>query len=282
MPIREKGYYNWDGQLKESGPMWLPMFLNGIVQVFHKKRSRLLFAFASMPFLLFLAGVYIATKPELNMLREIVQQVKSDALLFHSFYTFGPMVFSMILLSVFVGSDLISGDLKFKSFTLYLSRPLSKLDYLMGKYSVVLFYLLLFTLVPGMLLIVAKLVFSGSFSVPLLVFISSVLFPIVIGLFFSSLILMLSSFTTNSKFVVVMFFGVVIGSNVVAQIFKEVFKNDRFYFLSIEKNIENFGSFLFGTKSGMDMAGWPSGLIILGATALFMTILYFRINKAEV
>ena len=282
MPIREKGYYNWEGQLKESRFKWLPIFFNGIVQVFNKKRSKLLFAFASMPFLIFLAGVYVATKPELKMLREIVQQIKTDTLLFYSFYTFGFLIFSMVLISVFSGSDLISGDMKFKSFTLYLSRPLSKMDYLMGKYSVVLFYLLLFTLVPGMLLIVAKLIFSGSFSVPILVFVSSILFPIVTGLFFASLILMVSSLTTNSKFVVVMFFGIVIGSNVVAQIFKEVFKNDQFFFLSIEKNIMNFGSFLFNTKSGMEIAGWPSGLILIGLTALFMTILYFRIDKAEV
>lgn len=282
MPIREKGYYNWEGQLKESRFKWLPIFFNGIVQVFNKKRSKLLFAFASMPFLIFLAGVYVATKPELKMLREIVQQIKNDTLLFYSFYTFGFLIFSMVLISVFSGSDLISGDMKFKSFTLYLSRPLSKMDYLMGKYSVVLFYLLLFTLVPGMLLIVAKLIFSGSFSVPILVFVSSILFPIVTGLFFASLILMVSSLTTNSKFVVVMFFGIVIGSNVVAQIFKEVFKNDQFFFLSIEKNIMNFGSFLFNTKSGMEIAGWPSGLILIGLTALFMTILYFRIDKAEV
>jgi ABC-type transport system involved in multi-copper enzyme maturation permease subunit len=282
MPIREKGYYNWEGQLKESHVKWLPIFLNGIVQVFNKKRSKLLFAFASMPFLIFLAGVYVATKPELKMLREIVQQIKTDTLLFYSFYTFGLLIFSMIVISVFAGSDLISGDMRFKSFTLYLSRPLSKMDYLMGKYSVVLFYLLLFTLVPGMLLIVAKLIFSGSFSVPILVFASSILFPIVTALFFSSLILMVSSLTTNSKFVVVMFFGIVLGSNIVAQIFKEVFKNDQFYLLSIEKNIMNFGSFLFNTKSGLEIAGWPSGLILIGLTALFMTILYFRIDKAEV
>ncbi len=282
MPIREKGYYSWDGQLKESHVKWLPIFLNGVVQVFNKKRSKLIFAFASMPFLIFLAGVYFATKPELKMLTEIIQQLKTDTMLFYSFYTFGLLVFSMIVMSVFAGSDLISADMKFKSFTLYLSRPLSKMDYLMGKYSVVLFYLLLFSLAPGMLLIVAKLIFSGSFSVPITVFLSSILFPIVIALFFSSLILMLSSLTTNSKFVVVMFFGVVLGSNAVAQIFREIFKNDQFYFLSIEKNITNFGSFLFNTKSGLEIAGWPSGLILTGVTVLLMTILYFRIKKAEV
>jgi len=44
----------------------------------------------------------------------------------------------------------------------------------------------------------------------------------------------------------------------------------------------NFGSFLFNTKSGLEIVGWPSGLILIGLTALFMTILYFRIDKAEV
>jgi len=69
----------------------------------------------------------------------------------------------MVIMSIFAGAELISGDLKFKSFTLYLSRPLGRFDYVKGKFSIVLFYLLSLTLGPAIVLIVFKMIFYGEF-----------------------------------------------------------------------------------------------------------------------
>jgi len=281
MPIREKGYYKWDGEFKKSYVKWLPIFINGIKSVFKKKKSKLLFSFAAFPFFVFLLAVYISTKPELRMMKDLVKQIQSDAMLFYSFYTFGPLIFSMILLSLFAGADLISGDLKFHSFTLYLSRPLTRFDYIKGKFSIVLFYLLLFSLIPGILLIIAKIIFSGEFSVPLYVFLSALIFPIIISLFLSSFILMVSSLSSNRKFVIIIFFVLYILSNTIAGIFQGVFKNDYFLFFSIEKNIKQFGSLVFNIKPDFDAPTWISAIILLFMTFFFITILTVRIKRAE-
>jgi ABC-type transport system involved in multi-copper enzyme maturation permease subunit len=281
MPIREKGYYKWDGEFKKSYVKWLPIFINGIKSVFKKKKSKLLFSFAAFPFFVFLLAVYISTKPELRMMKDLVKQIQSDAMLFYSFYTFGPLIFSMILLSLFAGADLISVDLKFHSFTLYLSRPLTRFDYIKGKFSIVLFYLLLFSLIPGILLIIAKIIFSGEFSVPLYVFLSALIFPIIISLFLSSFILMVSSLSSNRKFVIIIFFVLYILSNTIAGIFQGVFKNDYFLFFSIEKNIKQFGSLVFNIKPDFDAPTWISAIILLFITFFFITILTVRIKRAE-
>ncbi|HLP47697.1 MAG TPA: hypothetical protein VK469_17260, partial [Candidatus Kapabacteria bacterium] len=153
MPIREKGYYNWEGQLKTSPNRWMPIFIHGIKSVFKKKFSKLLFTLCASTFLIFLIAVYVSTKPELKMLSQLVKEIQSDALLFNTYYTNPFLLFMMVTLSLFAGSELISGDLKYKSFIFYLSRPLSRSDYVKGKSAIVLFYLLAFTLVPGLLLI---------------------------------------------------------------------------------------------------------------------------------
>ncbi len=281
MPIREKGYYKWDGEFKKSYVKWLPIFINGIKSVFKKKKSKLLFSFAAFPFFVFLLAVYVSTKPELRMMKELVKQIQSDAMLFYSFYTFGPLIFFMILLSLFAGADLISVDLKFNSFTLYLSRPLTRFDYIKGKFSIVLFYLLLFSLVPGVLLVIAKVIFLGEFSVPLYVFLSALIFPIIISLFLSSFILMVSSLSSNRKFVVILFFVLYVLSNSIAGIFQGLFKSDYFLFFSIEKNIKQFGSLVFNIKPDFNAPAWISAVILPMLTFIFIIILIVRIKRAE-
>ncbi len=177
MDIREKGYSHWQGELKTSGSNWLPIFFNGIKAVFRKKFAKLIFAFSGSTFVIFLIAVYVSTKPELRILSELVRLLKSDADLFKTFYSNGFLTFMLVILSIFSGADLISSDLKFKAFPLYFARPLSRLDYLLGKFSIILFYLLLFTMVPGILLLLFKMIFTGSLAVSPLLLLGILVFP---------------------------------------------------------------------------------------------------------
>ncbi len=282
MPIREGGYYNWEGTLSKTKIKWFPIFTTGIKSVYKKRFSKLLFATASSLFFVFLLALYISSKPELRMMSKLVKMISSDALLFRTYYTNGFIVFMSAMLAVFAGSELISNDLKYKSISLYLARPLSKLDYIKGKFSIILFYLLMFTLVPGILLVIFKVIFTGDFSAGLALLIKSIVFPLVIALFWSSLMLMLSSLSENGRFVKIIFFVAFFLSQMIAGMFWGIFRNDNFMYISIEKNIQQFGSFVFGTPLEFKAPGWISGAILLGLTALFLLILSYRLRKVEV
>ncbi len=282
MPIREGGYYNWEGTLSKSKIKWFPIFTTGIKSVYKKRFSKLLFATASSLFFVFLIALYVSSKPELKMMSRLVKMISSDALLFRTYYTNGFLFFMSAIISVFAGSELISNDLKHKSISLYLARPLSKLDYIFGKFSIVLFYLLMFTLVPGILLVIFKVIFTGDFSAGIALLTKSIIFPVVISLFWSALILMLSSLSENGRFVKIIFFVVFFLTQMISGMFWGIFKNDHFLYISIEKNIQQFGSFVFGTPMEFRAPGWISGAILLGLTALFLLILSFRLRKVEV
>ena len=281
MDIREKGYSHWQGELKTSHYNWLPIFFNGIKTVFKKKYAKLIFSFSGSTFIIFLIAVYVSTKPELKILSELVRLLKSDADLFKTFYTNGFLTFMLVILSIFSGADLISTDLKFKAFPLYFARPLSRGDYLLGKFSIILFYLLLFTLVPGILLLLFKMIFSGSLAVSPLLLLAILVFPLLECVFLASLTLALSILSANTKFIQIAIFLVYMFSNNLAQILKAIFKSDYFFLISLQGNIEQLGSFIFGLQPVRTYPAWLAVLPPVAISLLAVGLLSWRIKKAE-
>ncbi|MCX6553688.1 MAG: ABC transporter permease subunit [Candidatus Aminicenantes bacterium] len=281
MDIREKGYSHWQGELKASRSNWLPIFFNGIKTVFKKKFAKVIFAFSGSTFIIFLLAVYVSTKPELKILSELVRLLKSDADLFKTFYSNGFLTFMLVILSIFSGADLISSDLKFKAFPLYFARPLSRSDYLLGKFSVILFYLLLFTLVPGILLLLFKMIFTGSLAVSPLLLLAILVFPLLECVFLAALTLALSILSPNTKFIQIAIFLVYMFSNNLAQILKAIFKSDWFFLISLQSNIEQLASFLFGLQPKYDYPSWLALLPPIAVSLLALWLLSWRIKKAE-
>jgi ABC-type transport system involved in multi-copper enzyme maturation permease subunit len=281
MGIREKGYHPWDGELKRSGIPWLPIFFKGLKQAFRRKYSKVVFGFAGLPFLVFLAAVYVSTKPELRMLRRLVDLLNNDAAFFNFFYSSGWLTFVLLVLCLFVGAGLISGDLKSNSFPLYFSRPLDRKDYIFGKFSILLFYLLLFSLLPGILLVLFKIMFTGGFGFGLSLIVAIVVYPIVIALFFSSFTLMISSLSPNNKFVSASIFLIYVFSNGLAEILRSIFKSPHFQLFSLEINIRQVGAYFFNVGKVVPIAPLVSLVILLGLTMAMTVILYLRIVRAE-
>jgi ABC-type transport system involved in multi-copper enzyme maturation permease subunit len=281
MDIREKGYSHWQGELRPSHFNWLPIARNGIKTIFKKKYAKLIFSLCASSFFVFLAAIYVSTKPELKILGELVRLLKSDAELFKTFYSNGFLTFMLVILSIFSGADLISADLKFKAFPLYFARPLSRGDYLAGKFAVILFYLLSFTLVPGVLLLLFKMLFTGSLAVSPLLLLAILAFPLIECVCLASLTLALSILSPNTKFIQIAIFLVYMFSNNLAMILKAIFKSDYFFLVSLQGNIQQLASFLFGVQPAYHFPAWLSALLPVVISGLALWLLAWRIKKAE-
>jgi ABC-type transport system involved in multi-copper enzyme maturation permease subunit len=281
MGIREKGYHTWDGELKSGGIVWLPIFLDGIKSAFKKKFAKVFFTFTIAPFLVFLIGIYVSTKPELRMLTEVVDLLKTDARFFCTFFTNGFTYFMLVLLCLFVFAELISGDLKFNSFPLYFSRPLERKDYVFGKFSIIMFYLLLFTLVPGVLLVIFKFIFTGKISIAPGVLLAVIALPFLISTFFASITLMISSLSSNNRYVKITIFLLFAFSNGISEMLKGIFRNTYFNLFSFPRNIEQMGAYLFNTRPVFAVPGWMSLAIVVGLIGFSFFIIFKRIGKSE-
>ncbi len=72
--------------------------------------------------------------------------------------------FFVFLIAVYVGSGLIAQDRKANALQIYLSKPLTRLDYIAGKMTILATFLLFVTWLPAMLLLLGQILLSGSFD----------------------------------------------------------------------------------------------------------------------
>jgi ABC-type transport system involved in multi-copper enzyme maturation permease subunit len=213
MTIREKGYAHWDGQLKERRFPWAPITALGIRLAYKKKYFRFISFGSLVPAVIFLVGIYISERIEdfQYMFRGNKQLLEVNPSYFKTYMCSDFLLFMMVMILVVSGAGLISDDLKHNSLQLYFSRPLRKRDYLLGKANVIVFFLLLLTLIPGLLFIIFKLLFAGNFQflasypwLPLAV----IGYSLFVTAFFCAYTLLLSSLSKNKRYVSILIFTI--------------------------------------------------------------------------
>jgi ABC-type transport system involved in multi-copper enzyme maturation permease subunit len=281
MTIREKGYHRWDGQLQPSTLQWLPMFLNGIKAAFKKKFAKGVFIFCVIPFFVFLIGIYVSTRPELKMLKEIFPLLDDEPGFFNIFLSNSILTFMFVFLGAFLGAELISQDVKFNSFPLYFARPLNRKDYIFGKFSILMFYYLLFSLVPGILLYIFKIIFTGKIAIGFHTLLGLIVVPPVVAFFIASLVLLLSSTSRSARHVKIFIFIIYFLSKVISELLVEIFDSSYFHLISISDIITQMGTFVFNVSPEYRYPGWVSlaAIIVLSFGAYWL--LYHRIGKLE-
>lgn len=287
MTIKEKGYTHWEGELKQGRIPWLPITKWGVKLTFKKKFFKLLFFLSLVPAFVFLVGIYVSERLEdfRFMIRNSSEFMKINPSYFNAYFTNDFLLFVMVMILVLCGAGLISDDLKHNSLQLYFSRPLKKKDYFMGKGSVIVFFLFIVTLVPGLVLFLMKLVFAGSFqfflSYPWLPLAIVVYSFFVIG-FFAFYTLFLSSLSKNRRYVSIFIFGLYIFSDILFGIFYGIFRSKYFALLSIKSNLQQVGTTIFKQRTPYDFPWIYSLLVLLLFCILSGVVLQKRVQGVEI
>jgi ABC-type transport system involved in multi-copper enzyme maturation permease subunit len=281
MTIKEKGYTHWDGEFKDTRFRWGPISRYAIKLSFRRRFFKFLFFSTLVPALFTLTMIYVSERLEdfafLTNDTDALSFFEVNPLFFMRYFSEW-LLFMIVLLLVFCGAGLIADDLKYNSLQLYFSRPLTKKDYFLGKASVIVFFLALITIVPGMVFVVMKLLFAGNLQFlrqyPWLPF-SVVAYSAFIILFFTFYTLLLSSLNKNRRYVAVLIFGLYVFTDILFGIFHGIFRNPYFALLSIKNNLKQVGAVLFGLDPQYDIP-WVLSLIILAGFCAFSA---FVLNK---
>ncbi len=203
---------------------------------------------------------------------------------FKTYFTSDFLLFMMVMILVFAGAGLISDDLKHNALQLYFSRPLGKKDYLLGKASVVFFFILLLTLVPGLLFIVFKLIFSGSFrflaEYPWLI-LSVIGYSALLTLFFACYTLLLSALSKNRRYVTILIFAVYLFSDILYGILFGIFRSPYVALFSLKGNLQQAGAMMFGQKPPFAFPAYLSFLVLAAICAVAAAVLWRRICGAS-
>jgi ABC-type transport system involved in multi-copper enzyme maturation permease subunit len=287
MTIREKGYAHWDGQLKERRFPWAPITALGIRLAYKKKYFRFISFGSLVPAVIFLVGIYISERIEdfQYMFRGNKQLLEVNPSYFKTYMCSDFLLFMMVMILVVSGAGLISDDLKHNSLQLYFSRPLRKRDYLLGKANVIVFFLLLLTLIPGLLFIIFKLLFAGNFQflasypwLPLAV----IGYSLFVTAFFCAYTLLLSSLSKNKRYVSILIFTIYLFSDILFGFFYETYKKPAFALISLKANLQQVGSWIFRLKPAYNVPWHWSLLILLAFGIAAALVLNRKVRSVEV
>jgi ABC-type transport system involved in multi-copper enzyme maturation permease subunit len=273
--------------LEEKRFPWWPITRFGILSTFRKKFFKIFFFGSLIPAVVFLVGIYISERLDdfRTMIRRPERLLNIDPGYFKSYFTGDFLLFMMVMILVFCGAGLISDDLKHNSLQLYFSRPLKKSQYFLGKASVVLFFLFMVTLVPGLVFFFMKLIFAGSFQffaaypwLPL----SVIGYSLLVTLFFSLYTLFLSSLSKNRRYVAILIFSVYVFSDILFGIFYGIFRDQHFALLSLKVNLQQIGAFIFNQKLPYSISSLYSFLIIFTISLLAVVYLKKKVKGVSI
>ena len=162
MAVYEHGYKPYAGNLTPEWSRFLILPRHAYRDVF---RSKLFIAFFAVCFIYpLVAAILIYLHHNVNALAlmklDIRELVPINASFFHTFITTQCLL--GFLLTVLIGPPLISRDLANNALPLYLSRPFTRKEYVIGKMCVLLIPISLITWVPGLLLFILQAYLEGA------------------------------------------------------------------------------------------------------------------------
>jgi ABC-type transport system involved in multi-copper enzyme maturation permease subunit len=287
MSIAEKGYTHWQGELKERKLPWWPITRQGIRLAFKRKYFKFSFFISLIPAVGFLIGIYISERIEdfQSMFKGSQTILKVNPAYFKTYFTSEFLLFMIVMIMVLAGAGLISDDLKYNSLQLYFARPLRKKDYFLGKASVIIFFISIITLVPGLVFFITKLLFSGSFKFlweyPWLL-LSILIYSFILTAFFAFYTLFISALSKNRRYVSILIFTVYLFSDILFGIFFGTFRNPYFALISIKCNLQQVGAALFKQKPPYAVPWYLSFLILCVISVFAGIFLQKKIREIEV
>jgi hypothetical protein len=217
MPIFDQGYQHWQGRLSGHAWRWLAITRHGVRVQMKSRILRLLLLASWLPALALVAAVALwgMVERQSESVLSFLRSLPADMLLnpqayratvwtlLYSFF-FQAELYVLMLLTVVAGPGLISRDLRFNALPLYFARPLTRLDYFVGKLGVIGVLVASVAVGPAVFAYVVGLCFFFELSVikdtyPVLL--ASVAFGMVLTLSIGTLMLALSSLTRRSLYV---------------------------------------------------------------------------------
>lgn len=288
MPIHDQGYRRYGGSKAPRGHAWTVITRAGL-RFFLGKRIFLGLLLAGWLRFIFEAGrIYLATN---------VSQIAANlppagsSLLAVTSETFHDMIDSwfvnlvVFIITVYVGAGLIANDRRVNALQVYLSKPLTRAEYVFGKLAILMTFLLFVTWIPAMGLLIVQVVFAGS-----LTFLGHNLYlvpAITVHAFLqatalSMAMLALSSLSNSARYVAMLYAGIVFFSSAIYNVLYGITRNSSLSWVSFSASLEQVGKAIFRLPLKYTTP-WPvSLLMVLALIGVSALILERRVRGVEV
>jgi ABC-2 type transport system permease protein len=150
--VHKRAYRPYEGPLTSERWRFLVLPRYGLLELFESRLLTVFCVLCFVPILIAASAIYIAYSPAARALLEISSAsdfVRKPDFFFATLTFQGGLAF---LLTAWVAPVLVSPDLVNGALPLYLSRPLTRAEYVVGKATILLTLLSAITWVPGLVL----------------------------------------------------------------------------------------------------------------------------------
>lgn len=277
MPIHDQSYRHWEGALKSRTFRWWTITREGLRIILKRKLFILIMALAGIQIFVYGGIVYgVNTYGLMFKLNVINPKFFFDFTMRQNFF--------IALICIFAGSGLIANDLRNNALQLYLSKPLTRIDYLIGKIMIVLILLGFITLAPGILLFIENAILSQD-----LTFIKEeywiigaiIAFSLILIIPTGLLILALSSITKNSRYTAISFIAILMGTPIFSGLVVTILKLRWAILISYWTNLEILGRKLFKLSGNPDYWYW-SIFIVFATIILCIWIIQRKVKGVDI
>ena len=279
MPIYDLGYRHWAGRWTSHPYRWWVITRQGIALLVRRKLFVALMFVSLIPFLVRAVMIYFSTVAT----GSLPSFMQVDASFFENFL--GQQMFFTFAIAIYAGAGLISNDLKANALQIYLSKPITRRDYFIGKLGVVVFFLAMPTLLPGLFLWVLALLFraDAQFFVQNVWLAAPIIaYSVVIMLTFGLIILALSSMTKSSRFAGINFAAAFFFTQILQVILSTIFRSSQLAWISLRNDLSQLGAYLFRGVPQYHSPLWLSVVVLLVLMGGSAWLVHRKVQAVEV
>ncbi len=277
MPIHDQGYRHYAGQRAPHGRAWWVIARSHIITMLQQRAFRILLLAAWAPFVVRAVQIYVSST---NL--QVAEFIATTPDLFRDFLSQQRLFVFLVTIGQ---AGLIADDRRTNALQLYLSKPLTRVEYILGKLVPPVAYVLFVTLVPALLLLLLQVVFAGSVSflrANLFLLPAITLYSLIQALLSAFAILALSSLTKSRRFVSIMYAGVIFFTAAMYQALRGITSSRKWAVISPGEMLDVISNAIFRSRVEPPVPVSIAVIAVLVVIGLAMVILERRIRGVEV
>jgi ABC-2 type transport system permease protein len=277
MPIHDQGYRRYGGGRAARGHAWAVIASAGIRTMLAKRAFLGLLLISLLPFFARAVQIYLASNlpqaaflaPTPEMFRQFLEQQE----------------IWLFFITVYAGAGLIANDRRANALQIYLSKPLTRAEYVFGKLAILMTFLLLVSWVPAIVLLVVQIAFAGNFQFftnNIYLFPAITVFSFIQVVTVASAMLALSSLSNSSRYVGILYAALLFFSQALFGVLRFVAGNTSLSWISVPYDLNQVGDAIFRLPPRYDTPWAVSLAALIALVIISAVVLERRVRGVEV
>ena len=276
MPIHDQGYRKYTGPRGQRRG-WLVIASTTIRAQIRRRRVIALLLVAWLPFLVRAVLLYAAANFQQASFLAATPQIFREFLGWQNIFVF--------FVTILIGAGLIADDRRTNALQIYLSKPLTRVEYVVGKLAVLGAFLTFVTWVPAILLLFLQMMFAGSthflrdniFLLPAIT-----LFCLLQVLVSALTVLALSSLSKSRRFVSILYAGIILFTQAVQQALVRTTGSRSWSLISPGETLDVIGDTVFRINTTSTVPTGAAIAVVVALVIASLVVLERRVRGVEV